>query len=69
MTCGFIHKDISILYGVEPMPVEELPKVCTCGEPLTYCEPVLFASRPTVTYPADSCIVEETVTVTFEETK
>lgn len=42
--CPFIHKDIDMLYGVPFMPIEELPKVCTCGESLTYADEVAFVS-------------------------
>ena len=29
-----------------PCPVEELPQTCTCGEPLTYSDDLVFVSRP-----------------------
>lgn len=34
--CPFEHDNIQFLYHVTPTPVEDLPKVCTCGAPLTY---------------------------------
>lgn len=43
-TCPWFHDDIRILYGVPPTPVDALPKVCTCGKPLTYNKDVVFAS-------------------------
>ena len=43
MTCPYIHSNISVLYGVPEMPIEKLPKVCTCGAPLTYAKVVMFA--------------------------
>ena len=44
--CSFYHDNIETLYGVKPMPVEDLPTVCTCGRPLTYADEVLFVSFP-----------------------
>ena len=41
-TCPFLHENIDTLYGVPAMPVERLPKVCTCGAPLTYADEVCF---------------------------
>lgn len=34
--CPFEHDNIQFLYHVTPTPVEDLPKTCTCGKPLTY---------------------------------
>ncbi len=46
--CPFIHDDIDTLYGVKPVPYAELPKVCTCGAPLTYSsDGVIFVNRQT----------------------
>jgi hypothetical protein len=40
--CPFKHENIKVLYGVEPMSNEKLPKICTCGAPLTYADEVIF---------------------------
>jgi hypothetical protein len=42
--CQLMHDDIDTLFGVEPMPVEKLPKTCECGAPLTYAADVTFVS-------------------------
>jgi len=42
VNCPFKHDNIDRLFGVPVMPVEELPKVCTCGAPLTYADTVMF---------------------------
>lgn len=44
--CLFPHENISILFGVPEMPIEDLPKVCTCGAPLTYADEVAFVEVP-----------------------
>lgn len=44
--CDFIHDNIHTLYGVLPMPIEKLPKVCTCGRPLAYADSVDFILSP-----------------------
>jgi hypothetical protein len=41
--CPFVHDNISILVGVPEMPISQLPKVCSCGRPLTYAPTVFFA--------------------------
>ena len=62
--CPFIHDDIEILYGVPPMPIEELPKVCTCGKPLTYRNTVIFISQPMPMFTdCDGVVVSEPVTI------
>lgn len=43
--CPFKHDDINTLFHVQPMPVEDLPTVCTCGEPLTYADEVAFVNE------------------------
>lgn len=40
--CPYIHDDIDTLFGVTPCPIEELPTICVCGQPLTYAEEVMF---------------------------
>jgi hypothetical protein len=42
--CPFIHENIGILYGVEPMPIDQLPTTCGCGAPLTYTDMVVFVT-------------------------
>lgn len=42
MTCPFIHENVDTLYGVPVMPVENLPRVCTCGAKITYAATVAF---------------------------
>ena len=42
--CLFIHDNIDTLYHVPPTPIEDLPKVCTCGAKLTYAPDVLFVN-------------------------
>ena len=56
--CPFIHDDIGVLYGVPVMPIEELPKICTCGKPLTYRHTVVFVSQPDA-----SCVISEDVMI------
>lgn len=51
--CPFYHEDIEVLHGVPPCPVEVLPKVCTCGAPLTYADNVMFVSAPVSTLTGD----------------
>ena len=34
-----------MLYGVDPVPVSELPARCVCGAVLTYADPVVFVTR------------------------
>ena len=45
--CPWPH-NIDKLVGVKPMPIEELPKTCTCGTTLAYAETVMFISEPKV---------------------
>jgi len=40
--CMHVHDNISMLIGVPEMPIEDLPKVCTCGAALTYADEVAF---------------------------
>jgi hypothetical protein len=42
--CNFIHDNISVLYGVQPMKVDQLLKTCTCGRALTYAPEVSFVN-------------------------
>lgn len=44
-TCSFKHRNIDQLFGVSPVPIADLPKVCTCGEELTYAHTVAFVTR------------------------
>ena len=46
--CPFEHDNIDVLYGVTEMPVEQLPKFCVCGAPLTYADEVIFISFPEI---------------------
>ena len=68
--CPFIHDDIGVLYGVPVMPIEELPKTCTCGRPLVYRDTVVFVSQPITFEGCENVITEdimiEHVTVEFE---
>lgn len=58
--CPFRHDNIEVLYGVPYMPIEKLPKVCTCGKPLTYVDVVMFVSYPTFVFPdCEDVIIEE----------
>ena len=45
MRCNFVHEGIDRLFGVKPMPVEDLPQICTCGAALTYAPMVAFIER------------------------
>lgn len=40
--CDFKHDNIDTLYDTPVVPIEELPAVCTCGQPLTYADAVTF---------------------------
>ena len=51
--CPFLHGNIDTLYGVESQPIEQLPKVCTCGKSLTYAKVVKFVTFPKVMRIAD----------------
>jgi hypothetical protein len=44
MGCNFKHENIDVLFGVDPTPIEDLPKVCTCGAAITYAAEVAFVS-------------------------
>lgn len=44
--CDWEHVNIAVLRGVTVMPIEDLPKVCSCGRPLTYADEVCFVSEP-----------------------
>lgn len=46
--CCFRHDNIDTLYGVTPMPHEKLPRVCSCGELITYADEVVFIPFPTM---------------------
>jgi hypothetical protein len=46
MDCNFQHEDIDRLHGVKPVPIDELPKFCTCGAALSYAVEVAFISLP-----------------------
>jgi hypothetical protein len=50
-----------MLHGVAPMPIEELPRTCTCGAPLTYADEVLFVSTPSSSYGSDFVVSEPMV--------
>jgi hypothetical protein len=43
--CFHIHENIDTLYGVEPVPVEDLPTVCCCGQGLSYAATVGFVDE------------------------
>lgn len=43
--CPFIHDNIKVLYGVEPMARQDLPTKCVCGATLTYADEVVFVIR------------------------
>lgn len=43
--CPWPHDDISVLFGVEPTPIVNLPKVCVCGHSITYAKEVIFAVK------------------------
>jgi hypothetical protein len=45
VACPFEHENISMLFGVPFMPIEQLPKICTCGCPLTYADEVAFVNE------------------------
>lgn len=59
MSCPFIHDNIAKLYNTPPCKIEELPKVCTCGAPLTYADEVVFCQVLPPTYDSDVVKVEE----------
>lgn len=44
MNCNFKHDGIDVLFGVSPTPIEDLPKTCTCGAPITYAAQVAFVT-------------------------
>ena len=43
--CPFIHDNIKVLYGVEPMARQDLPTKCICGATLTYADEVVFVNK------------------------
>lgn len=43
--CPWPHDNISILSGVEPTPIADLPKICVCGHPITYAKEVIFVVK------------------------
>ena len=59
--CPFIHDDIEVLYGVPVMPIEELPKICTCGKPITYRNTVIFVSQPLPAFEGCENIIMEDI--------
>ena len=62
MSCNFEHTNIDTLFGVEPVAHADLPKICTCGAPLTYAATVVFI-KETERTPQTSVIVEEEAVV------
>ena len=44
--CIWPH-EVNQLIGVD-CPVEDLPRHCTCGDPITYSTDLVFISRPEV---------------------
>jgi len=44
--CAFKHDKVDRLFGVPFMPIEALPKICTCGAPITYADTVMFFPPP-----------------------
>lgn len=44
--CPFKHDNIDILYGVSPTTRDRLPRICGCGQMLTYAEKVVFCDDP-----------------------
>ena len=68
MRCSFPHANIDTLYGVKPQPIESLPKVCTCGAPLTYAPVVAFVSESGASYDRGTpTVVTEEDTVVWQK--
>ena len=52
-SCPFKHDLIDTLYGVPPMPIEQLPRECMCGRAFTYADEVQFVTFTKVDIPPE----------------